>query len=207
MRHTKFATRIMSLTNSYHRTTGTAAVLTALIALGAIAPSAAAQVLAAGPLQRPTEISQPQITMFWASLEASLDNSTFGKQVVGPATPTFETSAPTATGTTSVTLRWTALPSTGQVKVNRTNLMGYVVLRATARPGVWDSVAFVTGPPAHVQAQVSPEANAIFRVGAYYSRVPIGVTDVGGNASIATLQPGNGQHWIDTTRAVRVITH
>ena len=209
----------MTLSNSHRRCTRVARVVAtvatmataALIALGAIASPAAAQIRREVPLRpivpKPA-YTQMQITSYAASLEASLDNSSFAKQVVGPAAPVFETSPPNATGTANVTLRWSALPSTGAPRIDFQNLMGYVVLRATNRPGVWDSVAFVHGPPAHVEVQLSPQSNAIFRVGAYYNLQQPLVVDNGTNASGTHMQMGQARNWIaDTTRAVRVITH
>ena len=187
-----------------------------LVAFGAFALPAAAQArvsvpprpITTGKAQLTPTLTQAEITNFANSIEASVDNSPFAKQVAGPAAPLFETSAPNATGMTNVTLRWTALPSTGTPRMGFVNLMGYVVLRATSRPGVWDSVAFVTAPPAHVQAQVSPEANAIFRVGAYYNLTRVSIADGGINATETHTVAGNPGNWIaDTTHAVRVISH
>lgn len=187
------------------------AVASAAIALSTIATPAAAQLRANIPVRQITQkpaYTQLQITSYAASLEASLDNSSYAKQVVGPAAPVFETSAPNATGMTNVTLRWNPLPSTGAPRMGFLNLMGYVVLRATARPGVWDSVAFVKAPPAHVQAQVSPESNAIFRVAAYYDMTQVTIADGGNNATETHTQAQRTQNWMaDTTHAVRVISH
>jgi hypothetical protein len=183
----------------------------AYLLLGLSAGAAAqpkAPVVATGG--RPT-VQQPQsaLSAYIKSLTVSVNGSAPATQAIGPANPRYQNSAPNASTSVGATLNWTALPAEPSAPATGTHLRGYVVLRASAtRPGGWDSVAFVGAPPAQVQAPISPEVNAIFRVVAHYTSLTFAVSpNPNGGSGVVTGSSGTTQVWnADTTSAVRVIT-
>lgn len=183
--------------------------LTLIAAVGI--PVAGAQVQAPTvPASHPVvQQATTALAAYLSSLTASVNGSAAAAQATGPANPQFSNSPPNASASVSVTLNWKTLPSPSGQGASTPKLTGYVVLRpSSARPGAWDSVAFVAAPPTQVQAQISPSSNALFRVAAHYAALTFSVSPNPNNSGqIVTGTNAQSQAWnADTTRAVRVIT-